>query len=91
MLVRQIIMLSRTLKLERKLIMNKLVRKFGKYKVVTFIIMALGLLLFFLTPLLLWLFNFDSDILGLLILIFGLVMWVAGIIVRKIRGHKQSI
>ena len=46
--------------------MKKLVGKFGKYNVVTFIIMGVGVILFLLTPLLLWLFDFDSDILGFL-------------------------
>ena len=65
--------------------MKKLVGKFGKYNVATFIIMAVGVVLFLLTPLLLWLFDFDSDILGVLIFLIGLVMWVVGFIVRKIR------
>ncbi|MFC1970697.1 hypothetical protein ACFLV0_02000 [Chloroflexota bacterium] len=69
--------------------MKKLVGKFGKYNVATFIIMAIGILLFLLTHLLLWLFDFDSDILGVLIFLIGLVMWVVGFIVRKIRGNKQ--
>ena len=65
--------------------MNRLVRKFGKYNVATFIIMGVGVILFLLTPLLLWLFGFDSDILGLLIFLIGLVMWIVGLIVRKVR------
>lgn len=69
--------------------MNRLVRKFGKYNVATFIIMGVGLILFLLTPLLLWLFDFDSDILGVLIFLIGLVMLVVGFIVRKIRGSKE--
>ena len=69
--------------------MKRLVRKFGKYNVATFVIMGVGLILFLLTPLLLWLFDFDSDILGFLIFLIGLAMWVVGLIVRKARSNKQ--
>jgi len=69
--------------------MKRLVRKFGKYNVATFIIMGVGLILFLLTPLLLWLFDFDSDILGLLLFLIGLVMWVVGFIIRRVRSNKQ--
>ena len=42
--------------------MKKLVSKFGKYNVAVFGIMGVGVILFLLTPLLIWLFDFDSDI-----------------------------
>ena len=48
--------------------MKKLVGKFGKYNVATFIIMGVGLITFLLTPLLIWLFEIDSDIFGFFIL-----------------------
>ena len=70
--------------------MKRLVRRFGKYSVATFIIMGVGLILFLLTPLLLWLFDFDSDILGFLIFLIGLAMWIVGLIVRKVRGSKRA-
>ena len=69
--------------------MKRLVRKFGKYNVATFVIMGVGLILFLLTPLLLWLFDFDSDILGFLIFLIGLAMWVVGLIVRKVRRRIE--
>jgi len=69
--------------------MKRLVRKFGKYNVAAFVIMGVGLILFLLTPLLLWLFDFDSDILGFLIFLIGLVMWIVGLIVRKVRSNKR--
>ena len=69
--------------------MKSLVRKFGKYNVATFVIMGVGLILFLLTPLLIWLFDFDSDILGFLIFLIGLAMWIVGLIVRKVRSHKR--
>lgn len=68
--------------------MNKLVRKFGKYNVATFVIMGVGLILFLLTPLLIWMFDLDSDIVGFLIFLIGLVMWIVGLIVRKVRSKK---
>ena len=68
--------------------MKRLVRKFGKYNVATYIIMGVGLIVFLLTPLLLWLFDFDSDILGFLIFLIGLAMWGVGLIVRKVRSNK---
>jgi hypothetical protein len=52
--------------------------------------MAVGVVLFFLTPLLLWLFDIDSDIVGVLIFLVGLVMWLVGLIVKKIRRHKTG-
>jgi len=69
--------------------MKKLVGKFGKYNVATFIIMGAGLILFFLTPVLLSLWDFDSDILGVLVFLIGLVMWVVGLVVGKVRSKKQ--
>ena len=69
--------------------MKKLVGKFGKYNVATFIIMGVGVILFLLTPLLIWLFDFDSDILGVLIFLIGLVMYVVGFIIKKVRSNKQ--
>ena len=69
--------------------MKRLVRKFGKYNVATFVIMGVGLILFLLTPLLLWLFDFDSDILGFLIFLIGLLMWVVWFIIRKVRSNKR--
>ena len=69
--------------------MKRLVRKFGKYNVATFIIMGVGVILFLLTPLLLWLSDFDSDMLGVLIFLIGLVMWIAGFVTRKVRSNKR--
>jgi hypothetical protein len=68
--------------------MKRPVSKFGKYNVATFCIMVLGLIIFLLTPLLLWLFDLDSDIVGFLIFLVGLVMWLVGLIVRKVSSKK---
>ncbi len=68
--------------------MNRLVKKFGKYNIATFIIMGVGIILFVLTPLFLWLWDFDSDIFGLLVFLIGLTMWIVGLIVRR-KGVKM--
>jgi len=70
--------------------MKRLVRKFGRYNVLAFVMMGVGLALFLLTPLLLWLFEFDSDILGALVFLVGLIMWVGGLIARKVRRGEQA-
>ncbi len=69
--------------------MKKLVSKLGKYSIAALIIMGVGLILFLLTPLLLWLFDFDSDILGFLIFLIGLAMWTIGLMVRKVISNKR--
>ena len=62
--------------------MKRLVGKFGRYNVIAFVIMGVGVIFFLLTPVFIGLFNFDTDIIGLLILLIGIVMWVVG----KVRG-----
>ncbi|MFC1945286.1 hypothetical protein ACFLWF_00865 [Chloroflexota bacterium] len=65
--------------------MKRLVMRFGNYNVATFVIMGVGLILFLLTPLLYSVWNFDSDIHGVLIFLIGLVMWIVGLAVGKFR------
>ncbi|MGD1118968.1 MAG: hypothetical protein ABR886_05720 [Dehalococcoidales bacterium] len=67
--------------------MKRLVGRFGWYNVAAFIIMGAGIIVFAITPLLLWLFDVDSDIIGLLVFLIGLLMWVVGFIVRKARKN----
>ncbi len=67
--------------------MHRLARKLGKYNIAALAIMGVGLILFLITPLLLWLWDFDSDVLGLLIFVVGLLMLVAGLVVRRIRSN----
>jgi hypothetical protein len=64
--------------------MKRLMMKFGKYNVTTFVIMGVGIVLFLLTPLFIGLFNFDTDIIGLFIFLIGLIMWI----VRKVRSNR---
>jgi hypothetical protein len=53
-------------------------------------IMAFGLLLFLLTPLLLALFNIDSDIVGFLIMLLGAAVLLAGYINSRIRRGRKK-
>lgn len=39
-------------------------------------VMILGVLLFLSTPLWLWAFDWDTDIIGFLIFMMGLILWV---------------
>ncbi len=69
--------------------MKKLLARFGKLIVISFFIMALGLILFLLTPLLYSQFNLDTDIVGVIIFFGGLALWILGIIRRsKPQGWK---
>jgi hypothetical protein len=70
--------------------LKKLVAKFGIHNVIAVIIMAVGVLLFVFTPLFLWLFEFDSDIFGVLVFIVGLVMFITGLIIKLIRGKNPA-
>ena len=71
--------------------MKRMVRNFGKFNTTAFIIMSAGVILFLLTPLLLWLFDVDSDIFGVLIFLIGLVTFIAGFVFRLIfkKTNKQ--
>ena len=70
--------------------MKRLAAKFGLYNVASFIVMAVGLALFLLTPLLLWLFELDSDILGVLVFLVGLLMWAGGFITKKVKRSVRA-
>ena len=68
--------------------MKKIIEKFGKYNVATFVIMGIGLILFLLTPLLYTFWDFDSDIPGVLIFLIGLILWIVGFIIKKVRSKR---
>ena len=57
--------------------------RFSKYNLAAFIIMGIGIILFFLTPVFISRFDFDTDIIGLLIFLIGLIMWIVGRVKRK--------
>jgi hypothetical protein len=71
--------------------MKKLAARFGIHNVIAFIIMIAGVLLFLLTPLFYGSFNFDSDIFGVLLFIVGLVMFLAGLIIKLFNRHKPAV
>jgi uncharacterized membrane protein len=64
-------------------IIDRGVNRFGKLRVASFFVMGIGLILFLLTPLFLWLWDMDTDIIGLLIVIIGLVLFIVGLILNK--------
>ena len=64
--------------------MKKFVDRFGRYNAAAFIIAGAGVILFLLTPLLLWLFNFDSDIFGVLLFLIGLAMYTVRLVIKII-------
>ncbi len=71
--------------------MKWMIKKFGKYNSTAFVIMGVGVILFLVTPLLLWLFNFDSDIIGAFVFILGLLMWVIGLVFRRNKRNRPAI
>lgn len=62
--------------------MKKLINKFGKLITASFFIMAIGIILFVLTPLFITQFGLDTDIIGLIVFAIGLAICVMGIIIR---------
>ena len=58
-------------------------KRLNIYNLIAFIIMGIGLFLFFLTPLFISRFNFDTDIIGLVIFLTGLIIWIVGLVKRK--------
>lgn len=72
--------------------MKRIVEKLGKLITVSFFIMALGILLFLLTPLFYGNWGIDTDLIGLLIFITGLAIFISGIIQKKrLRGWKLMV
>lgn len=72
--------------------MKKLIERFGKLITASFFVMAIGIILFLLTPLLYGQWGIDTDIIGLIILTTGVAILLIGIILRnKLRGWKLII
>jgi uncharacterized RDD family membrane protein YckC len=71
--------------------MKKLVARFGKLITASFIIMAIGIVVFLLVIPLYHYFEIDTDIFGLIIFTTGLAICLLGIIRRKnLRGWKLA-
>jgi len=68
--------------------MKRMVKRFGKLIVASFVIMVIGLVTFLTTPI--WLqFGADTDIPGFCILIAGVAVYIIGLIRRrKLSGVK---
>src|SRR4030066_733251 len=72
--------------------MKRMIKRFGKLITASFIVMAIGIVLFLLTPLLYGNFGIDTDIIGLVIFTTGLAICVIGIIRRKkLHGWKLVV
>jgi len=63
--------------------MKKMIKRFGKLITASFIIMGIGVVTFLLTPISLLLISIDIDLLGILILDIGFVIYIIGLIRRK--------
>ena len=72
--------------------MNRLVERFGKLTTASFVIMAIGIVVFLLTIPLYTNFGIDTDIIGLIIFTIGLAIFIIGIIRRKkLHGWKLIV
>ena len=72
--------------------MKRLVARFGKLITASFIVMAVGIILFLLTIPLYTFFNMDTDIIGLTIFAIGLALCIIGIILhKKLHGWKLVV
>jgi hypothetical protein len=72
--------------------MERLVDRFGKLITASFLVMAIGIVVFLLTIPLYANFGIDTDIIGLIIFVIGLVVCIIGIIHRKnLRGWKLVV
>jgi uncharacterized membrane protein len=72
-------------------VIDRAVNRFGKLRVASFFLMGIGLILFLLTPLFLWLWEMDTDLIGLLIVILGLVLFIVGLIRNKKPGGVKLV
>ena len=72
--------------------MNRLLERFGKLTTASFVIMAIGIVVFLLTIPLYANFGIDTDIIGLIIFTIGLAIFIIGIIRRKkLHGWKLIV
>lgn len=72
--------------------MKKLTDRFGVLILASFAVMAIGVILFLLTPLLYTNFGIDTDIIGVTVFAAGLAIWVIGWVRRKsLHGWKLAL
>jgi hypothetical protein len=67
-----------------------MLKKFGKLITASFIVMAVGIITFLLVFPLYHFFRIDTDIIGLLIVILGIVLCLIGVI-RRYRPHGWKL
>jgi uncharacterized membrane protein YiaA len=68
--------------------MKRLVKRFGKLMTASFFVMGIGVIVFLITPLSIWLWDADIDISGAFIFIIGAILCVVGSI-RRVRSIKE--
>jgi len=73
--------------------MSESARKIPVLRLVAYVIMIVGILLFVMTPLFIRYLKFDTDLLGIFIVILGLVVLIVSEAVRLIvkKTRKQDI
>jgi len=69
--------------------MKKMIKKFGKLITASFIIMGVGIIVFILSLPLYIYYNIDTDVLGLIIVLDGLMIYIIGLIRRKKRSRVK--
>jgi hypothetical protein len=69
--------------------MKKMIKKFGKLITASFIIMGIGIIVFILSLPLYIYYNIDTDVLGLIIVSDGLMIYIIGLIRRKKRSRVK--
>ncbi len=65
--------------------MKRTVRRFGKLMTASFFVMGVGVIVFLLTPLSIWLWDADIDISGAVIFVIGAIICAVGSI-RRVRS-----
>jgi hypothetical protein len=72
--------------------MKKMINRFGKLITASFFVMGVGVIVFILSfPLYIY-YDIDTDIVGFLIVLIGLVIFIIGIIRRKkLTGVKRGL
>ena len=63
--------------------MKKMINRFGKLTTASFFVMGIGLIVFLLSFPLYIFYGIDTDIIGFLIVLLGLVIFIVGFIRRK--------
>ena len=71
--------------------MKRMIKRFGKLITASFIIMGVGIIVFILSLPLYIYYNIDTDVLGLIIVLDGLMIYIIGLIRRKKRSRVKLV